>query len=52
MTLTEHGATVLRDAQARQEAYLVRQLDALDASDQAALLASVSALEKLLEVKT
>lgn len=49
--LTDHGATVLRAAAARQEAYLLRQFDALDAADQAALLASVAALENLLAVK-
>jgi DNA-binding MarR family transcriptional regulator len=49
--LTPHGVDVLRDARARQEAYLVRQFEALDVADQEALLASVSALERLLAVK-
>jgi DNA-binding MarR family transcriptional regulator len=51
VTLTEPGARMLREARARQEHYLARQFDALDARDQAALLAAVSALERLLEVK-
>jgi DNA-binding MarR family transcriptional regulator len=49
--LTEHGASVLRDAERRQEAYLLRQFEALEAADQTALLASVAAFEKLLAVK-
>ncbi len=49
--LTDHGATVLRAARARQESYLLRQFAALGADDQAALLASIAPLEKLLAVK-
>ncbi len=49
--VTDHGAEVLRVARARQHAYLQRQFEALDNADQAALLASVTALEKLLAVK-
>ena len=51
VTVTDHGADVLRAARARQQAYLLRQFEALDVADQAALLASVAALEKLLAVK-
>ncbi len=51
VTVTDHGADVLRAARARQQAYLLRQFEALDAADQAALLASVAAFEKLLAVK-
>ncbi len=49
--LTDHGFDALRDARSRQHAYLVRQFEALDAADQKALLASVTALEHLLAVK-
>jgi DNA-binding MarR family transcriptional regulator len=49
--VTDHGAEVLRTARARQQAYLLRQFEALDVADQAALLASVTALENLLAVK-
>jgi DNA-binding MarR family transcriptional regulator len=49
--LTDHGATVLRAARARQEAYLLRQFDAMGADDQTTLLAAVAPLEKLLAVK-
>lgn len=48
--LTEHGADVLRAATARQQAYLLRQFEALDDADRSALTASVGALEKLLAV--
>ena len=51
VALTDHGGTVLREARSRQQAYLLRQFEALDAADREALLASVTALEKLLEVK-
>lgn len=51
VTLTGHGAAVLREARSRQQAYLLRQFEALDAADQSALLASVPPLEKLLAVK-
>jgi DNA-binding MarR family transcriptional regulator len=49
--LTDHGATALRAAAASQQAYLTRQLDALDAADRELLLAGAPALEKLLAVK-
>lgn len=49
--VTEHGLAVLSAARARQQAYLLRQFEALDPADRAALLASVPALEKLLAVK-
>ena len=49
--VTDHGADVLRAARARQQAYLLRQFEALDPADQTALLASVTALDKLLAVK-
>ena len=49
--VSEHGADVLRAARARQQAYLSRQFEALDAGDKAALLASIPAIEKLLAVK-
>jgi DNA-binding MarR family transcriptional regulator len=49
--VTAHGADVLHAARARQQAYLLRQFEALDVADQTALLASVTALEKLLAVK-
>jgi DNA-binding MarR family transcriptional regulator len=49
--LTDHGATVLRAARSRQEAYLVRQFNALGTADQTALLAAVAPLQKLLAVK-
>jgi DNA-binding MarR family transcriptional regulator len=51
VALTEHGATVLREAWSRQQSYLRRQFEALDDADQATLLASVGALENLLAVK-
>jgi DNA-binding MarR family transcriptional regulator len=51
VSLTEHGATALREAAARQHAYLMRQLDALDAADRDTLLAAAPVLEKLLAVK-
>ena len=51
VNLTDHGATVLSAARARQEAYLLRQFSALGAADQTALLAAVAPLEKLLAVK-
>ena len=38
-------------ARARQQAYLSRQFEALDAGDKTALLASIPAIEKLLAVK-
>jgi DNA-binding MarR family transcriptional regulator len=49
--LTDHGATVLRAARTRQDAYLLLQFNALGADDQAALLGAVAPLEKLLAVK-
>jgi DNA-binding MarR family transcriptional regulator len=49
--LTDHGATVLSAARSRQQAYLQRQFTALGAADQAALLAAVAPMEKLLAVK-
>ncbi|RDH75918.1 MarR family transcriptional regulator [Mycolicibacterium moriokaense] len=49
--VTGHGADALHAARARQQAYLMRQLEALDADDRAILLESVTALEKLLAVK-
>jgi DNA-binding MarR family transcriptional regulator len=49
--LTDHGATVLSAARSRQEAYLLRQFNALGADDKAALLAAVAPLEKMLAVK-
>jgi DNA-binding MarR family transcriptional regulator len=49
--VTAHGAAILLEARSRQQAYLLRQFEALDAADQAALLASVTAFEKLLAVK-
>jgi hypothetical protein len=42
---------VLRAARSRQEAYLLRQFNALGAADQTALLAAIAPLEKLLAVK-
>jgi hypothetical protein len=42
---------VLRAARTRQQEYLSRQFEALDASDKAALQASIPAIEKLLAVK-
>jgi DNA-binding MarR family transcriptional regulator len=51
VSLTDHGAATLRTAAARQHAYLARQLDALDATDRAVLLAAAPVLEKLLAVK-
>ena len=51
VTLTDHGAAALRAAAASQQAYLTRQLDALDASDRELLYAAAPALEKLLAVK-
>jgi DNA-binding MarR family transcriptional regulator len=49
--LTDHGAMVLQAARSRQEAYLLRQFNALGAADQMALPAAVAPLEKLLAVK-
>jgi DNA-binding MarR family transcriptional regulator len=49
--VTAHGAAVLQEARSRQQNYLLRQFEALDAADQAALLASVHAFEELLAVK-
>jgi DNA-binding MarR family transcriptional regulator len=49
--VTDNGADVLGAARSRQQAYLLRQFEALDVADQAALVAAVSALEKLLAVK-
>jgi DNA-binding MarR family transcriptional regulator len=49
--LTDHGATVLAAARSRQEAYLLRQFNALGGDDKAALLAAVAPLEKILAVK-
>ena len=51
VSLTDHGAAVLRTAASRQHAYLARQLDALDATDREMLLAAAPVLEKLLAVK-
>ncbi len=51
VTVTDHGKTVLREARSRQQAYLLRQFQALDDVDRNALLASVPAIEKLLAVK-
>ena len=51
VSLTDHGAAVLRTAASRQHAYLARQLDALDATDREVLLAAAPVLEKLLAVK-
>jgi DNA-binding MarR family transcriptional regulator len=51
VSLTEHGASTLRAAAANQQAYLARQLDALDAADRELLLAAAPAIEKLLAVK-
>ncbi|HKU79212.1 MAG TPA: MarR family transcriptional regulator [Rhodanobacteraceae bacterium] len=51
VALTDHGAAELREARSRQQAYLLRQFDALDAAERAALLDAVPALEKLLAVK-
>jgi DNA-binding MarR family transcriptional regulator len=51
VTLTDHGAATLRAAAANQQAYLARQLDALDAPDRELLFAAAPALEKLLVVK-
>ena len=51
VSLTDHGAAVLRTAASRQHAYLARQLEALGATDRHVLLAAVPVLEKLLAVK-
>ena len=51
VTLTDHGAATLRAAAASQQAYLARQLDALEAPDRELLFAAAPALEKLLAVK-
>ena len=51
VSLTDHGACVLRAAASRQHAYLARQLDALGATDREILLAAAPVLEKLLAVK-
>ena len=51
VSLTDHGASVLRTAASRQHAYLARQLEALGATDRHVLLAAVPVLEKLLAVK-
>jgi DNA-binding MarR family transcriptional regulator len=51
VSVTDQGTDVLRAARSRQQTYLLRQFEALDGTDQAALLAAVAALEKLLAVK-
>jgi DNA-binding MarR family transcriptional regulator len=51
VSLTDHGASVLRTAAARQHAYLARQLDALDVTDREVLVAAAPVLERLLAVK-
>jgi DNA-binding MarR family transcriptional regulator len=51
VSLTDHGASVLRAAAARQHAYLARQLEALDVTDREVLLAAAPVLERLLAVK-
>jgi DNA-binding MarR family transcriptional regulator len=51
VALTDHATGALRAAAARQHAYLIRQLEALDAADRDALFAALPAIEKLLEVK-
>lgn len=51
VALTEHGATALREARSRQQAYLLRQFEALDEADRTTLLAAVPAMEKLLAVR-
>lgn len=51
VSLTEHGASVLKVAALRQHTYLARQLDALEAADRELLLAAAPVLEKLLAVK-
>ncbi len=51
ISLTEAGGEVLRAASERQDAYLNRQLDALDSADRQRLLAAVRAIEMLLELR-
>jgi DNA-binding MarR family transcriptional regulator len=51
VALTDHATGALQAAAARQHAYLMRQLEALDVADRDALFAALPAIEKLLEVK-
>lgn len=52
VSLTEAGRDVLGDASGMQDAYLTRQIEALDAAEQEILRAAVPVMEKLLDARS
>jgi len=49
--LTDSGREVLREASRRQDAYLARQIEALDPESRATLSAAIPVIEMLLKVR-
>jgi DNA-binding MarR family transcriptional regulator len=51
VAITAAGLSILEQADARQDAYLLRQLEALSTEDRLALEAALPVIERLLEIR-